>query len=344
MLDSVNLAAAALLLGLVMYAVFGGADFGGGIWTALASGPRKREQREGLFSAIGPVWETNHVWLIFVVVTLFTAFPGGFAAISTALVIPLVIALIGINFRGAAFAFRHFGKQTGREVPFMARIFEISSVLTPFSLGMAVTASATGGIVVSRGGGTAGSGLWFSPFTVMGGAVGMAFCAYLAAVFMTVRTGGELREDFRRRAMAASLALGALTTLAIPLAWLDAPRFAARLAGPLALTVVFLAVIFGVATLALLWRHCFVLAQVSAAGTVALTIAGFAAAMFPDLLMGQLPLEAAAAPRATLNAFLAVIPIGMLFLVPSLLFLYLTFRKDPAAAGRDDLEGYDERI
>jgi len=343
MLDSVNLAAAALLLGLVMYAVFGGADFGGGIWTALASGPRKREQRQGLFHAIGPVWETNHVWLIFVVVTLFTAFPGGFVAISTALVVPLVIALIGINFRGAAFAFRHFGKQTGREVPLMARVFEISSVLTPFSLGMAVTAAATGRIVVSRGGGTVGSGLWLSPFTLMGGVVGLAICAYLAPIYMAARTSGEMREDFRRRAMAASLALGALTTLAIPVAWLDAPQFAARLAGPLALTVVFLAVICGVATLALLWQRSFLLAQVSAAGTVSLTIAGFAAAMFPELLMGQLTLSAAAAPEATLRAFLAVIPVGMLILVPSLLFLYRTFREEPGVDDREDAAD-DERL
>src|SRR5512135_3049475 len=103
---SETVAAAGLLLGVIMYAVFGGADFGGGIWTALASGLRAREQREGLLNAIGPVWETNHIWLIFVVVTLFTAFPKGFAAIFTSLPVPLVIALIGINFRGAAFAFR----------------------------------------------------------------------------------------------------------------------------------------------------------------------------------------------------------------------------------------------
>ncbi len=341
MFSSVDLAAAVLLLGLVMYAVFGGADFGGGIWTALASGPRKREQREGLFNAIGPVWETNHVWLIFVVVTLFTAFPKGFSVISTTLMTPLVIALVGINFRGAAFAFRHFGRQTGRNVPLMARVFEIASILTPFSLGMAVTATATGRLPVPEEGAVAGTGSWVSPFTLMGGIVGLAICAYLAPVYMAARTDGELREDFRRQAMAASLALGALTTLAIPLAWLDAPRFAERLSGPPALTVVSLAVVCGVATLVFLWRRSFTLAQVSAAGTVALTIAGFGAAMFPDLLVDRLTLEAAAAPRATLRAFLAVLPIGMLILAPSLLFLYLTFRRDPE--GKED-QGEDQRI
>lgn len=337
-MTSVNLAAAALLLGLLMYAIFGGADFGGGIWTALASGPRKREQREGLFNAIGPVWETNHVWLILVVVTLFTAFPRGFSAISTALATPLVIALVGINFRGAAFAFRHFGRQTGREVPLMARTFEISSILTPFSLGMAVTATATGRIDMSGGGGI-WSGSWVSPSTLMGGVVGLGICAYLAPVYMAARTSGELREDFRRRAMAAAVALGFLTSLAIPVARLDAPSFAARLSGAPALAVVSLAVICGVATLVLLWRRRFLAAQLTAAGTVAFTLAGFGVAMYPDLLMDRLTLEAAAAPAATLRAFLQVIAAGMIVLAPSLLFLYLTFRGEPTEAANGGPEG-----
>src|ERR1039457_450759 len=167
-----NLAAGAVLLGLVMYAVFGGADFGGGIWTALAFGPRAREQRNSLFHAIGPVWETNHVWLIFVLVTLFTVFPKGFSALFTALPVPLVIALIGINFRGAAFAFRHFGRQTGEQIPFMATTFAVSSILTPFALGMAVTATASGKIVFVTGWVQAEPWFWIDPFTLLGGLTG----------------------------------------------------------------------------------------------------------------------------------------------------------------------------
>ncbi len=252
-LDSI--AAAILLLGLIMYAVFGGADFGGGIWTALASGARKREQREGLFHAIGPVWETNHVWLIFVVVVLFMVFPRAFSALFIALLVPLVIALVGINFRGAAFAFRHFGKETGRGVPFIARSFEISSILTPFFMGMAVTAAAAGSIRLEAGVVTSGLWAWITPFTIGGGIVGLAICAYLAPIFMTVRTRGELREDFRRRGMTAGLLLGALTTLEIPVAVWDAPLFAARLLTPRALACIALAVLFGLATELLLWRR-----------------------------------------------------------------------------------------
>jgi len=324
-----NLAAGAVYLGLVMYAVFGGADFGGGIWTALASGPRAREQREGLFHAIGPVWETNHIWLIFVVVTLFTAFPKGFAALFTALPVPLVIALIGINFRGAAFAFRHFGRQTGERIPFMASIFAIASILTPFALGMAVTATATGKIIFVNSWVQAEPWFWIGPFTLVGGVVGMAVCAYLAPIYMTVRTEGELRNDFRRQGIIAGLLLGIMTTVEIPVAMVDAPLFAGRLLGSRVVPFVAMAVLSGTTAMVLLWRYRFLWAQIAAAATVTLTIAGFASAMYPDLLIGQLTLAAAAAPPATLRAFLMVLVIGAIILVPSLLFLYWTFRGEP---------------
>jgi len=324
-----NLSAGALLLGLVMYAVFGGADFGGGIWTALASGPRTREQRDSLFHAIGPVWETNHVWLIFVVVTLFTAFPKGFAALFTVLLAPLVIALIGINFRGAAFAFRHFGRQTGEHIPFMAEIFAVSSILTPFALGSAVTAIATGKIVFINGLANAEPWFWAGPFTLVGGLAGMAICAYLAPIYMTVRTEGELRRDFRQRGMIAGLVLGILTTVEIPVAMVDAPLFAGRLLGSWATIFVVLAVISGITTEIMLWRCRFLWAQIMAAGTVTLTISGFAAALYPDLLIGQLTLAAAAAPYATLRAYFLVLVTGIIILVPSLLFLYRIFSGEP---------------
>jgi cytochrome d ubiquinol oxidase subunit II len=327
-----NLAAGTVLLGLVMYAVFGGADFGGGIWTALASGPRAREQRESLFHAIGPVWETNHVWLIFVVVTLFTCFPTGFGALFTVLLVPLVIALIGINFRGAAFAFRHFGSQVGEHVPLMAGIFAVSSILTPFAFGMAVTASVTGKIVLINGLAEAVPRFWLSPFTLVGGLVGMGVCAYLAPIYMAVRTDGELQGDFRRRGMIAGLALGILTAVEVPIAMMEAPLFAGRLMAPPAAFIVVLAAIFGITTQILLWRRRFPWAQLCSAGAVSWTIAGFVAAMYPDFIVGQLTLAGAAAPHATLVAYFFILVIGTCILVPSLLFLYWTFRGKPNPA------------
>ncbi|KAB0663814.1 cytochrome d ubiquinol oxidase subunit II [Oryzomonas japonica] len=324
-----NLAAGAVYLGLVMYAVFGGADFGGGVWTAFASGPRAREQRNSLFHAIGPVWETNHVWLIFVVVALFTGFPKGFAAMFTVLLFPLVIALIGINFRGAAFAFRHFGRQTGEHIPFMVSTFAVSSILAPFALGMAVTATATGKIVIADGRVQAEPWFWIDPFTLVGGLAAVAICAYLAPIYMTVRTEGALRKDFRRQGIIAGLVLGILTAAEIPVAMAHAPLFASRLLAPRGITFVALSVIGGITTQILLWRCRFPWAQIAAVGTVTLTISGFAAAMYPDLLMGQLSIVAAAAPSATLRAFFLVLVIGIVILAPSLLLLYWTFRGEP---------------
>jgi len=326
-----SLAYAVLHVGLVMYAVFGGADFGGGIWTALAWGPRAREQRSDLFHAIGPVWETNHVWLIFVVVTLFTVFPKGFAALFTVLLVPLVLALVGINFRGAAFAFRNFGRETGGQIPFMASTFAVASLLTPFALGIALTATASGKISWANGRVQAAPWFWVEPFTLLGGVIAMAVCAYLTPIFMTLRSEGELQGDFQRQGIVVGVVLGVLTTLEIPVALACAPLFAARLLSWRGAYWVGLSGLMGVAVLVLLRKKRFLPAQIAAAGTVTLTLTGFAAAMYPDLLIGQLTLAAAAAPRATLRAFLGVCAGGVLILVPSLWFLYRTFRGEPNA-------------
>ena len=330
MTDPVNLSAAVLAVGLIMYALFGGADFGGGIWTALAFGPRRRDQREALFNAIGPVWETNHVWLIFIVVTLFTAFPRGFADLFVVLMAPLVLALVGINFRGAAFAFRHFGRETGRDLPLSVQVFEIASVVTPFALGMAVSATAAGRMTLSNGDPVTGMAFWVNPFTLVGGVIGMAICAYLAPIYMAARLKGELQEDFRKASIMAGLALGFFTTLAIPVAVYQAPEFAKRLLNSWPTICVAVAVVSGVVTQLFLWRRSYKAAQISGASTIVFTLAGFAAALYPDLLIGELTLSAAAAPRPTLIAFLTVLPIGSVILVPSLIYLYWTFRGEPA--------------
>ncbi|MBJ6723543.1 cytochrome d ubiquinol oxidase subunit II [Geomesophilobacter sediminis] len=319
----------ALGAGFILYALFAGADFGGGIWTAFAFGPRAGQQRDALFNAIGPVWETNHVWLIFVVVTLFTVFPAGFSALFTTLLTPLVLALVGINFRGAAFAFRHFGRQAGREVPWSAATFEVASVLTPFTLGLAVAATGAGRITLAGGQPSLGVGTWLNPFTLMGGLIGVAICAYLAPVYMTVRVTGELREDFRKEALLAGLVLGGLTTLALPVAVYEAPVFAQRLLRSWPIAFVALAVAAGCATQLFLWRRHYALAQVCSGGAVVCTLGGFAAALSPELLIGTLSFAAAAAPRPTLSAYLAILPIGALILIPSLVYLYWTFRGEP---------------
>lgn len=313
-----------------MYALFGGADFGGGIWTALASGPRARQQRSSLFNAIGPVWETNHIWVILVVVVLFVALPQAFAALFTALLVPLVVALIGITFRGAAFAFRHYGEQTDRHLPATVEVFALASLLTPLAMGMAVAAVAAGRIHLVDS--TVQAGMyssWITWFSVMGGLIGVAICAYLTPIYMTTRVTGPLRDDFRLRGIVASLVLGALTAFAIPVARADAPEFAARLARPGPIALVIAAVALGLVTLGALWQRRYTWSQVLAGGTIAATIGAFGAAMFPYLIINQLTISAAAASKAMLLTFLIALPLGALILVPSLLLLYYTFRGQP---------------
>jgi len=185
-----------LLLGVMLYAVLGGADFGGGVWDLLARGRRAEQQREVIAHAIGPIWEANHVWLIFVIVLVFTIFPPVFAALSVALYIPLSLALLGIVFRGAAFIFR----TPARDVSYMGgawdRVFAMASTVTPVFFGMAAGAVASGQIRVE--GGVVTSDLWrtwFAPFPLAVGLLALATCAYLAAVYLTLETTGELQQD-----------------------------------------------------------------------------------------------------------------------------------------------------
>jgi len=325
-----NLGALLVLIGMVMYAAFGGADFGGGLWTALANGPRAHEQREGLFRAIGPIWETNHIWLIFVVVALFTCFPKGFQVLFIAALVPLVFALVGINFRGAAFVFRNFGRYKGVELPAMETIFSISSVMTPFFLGMAVSGMGAGHILIVDGqvrGGLLSA--WLSPFTIVGGLIGLAVCGYITPFYMIVRTTGELREDFRKKALAGAIVLGIMTSIEIPIAWLSAPVFFERVTHMFPLLFVGLAVISGSTTLFLLLKKSYRPAQLFADVTIAFTITGFGAALYPDMLLGQITYSKAAAPEPTLFAVIITLPIIIVLLLPSLCLLYKTFGGNP---------------
>ncbi len=329
-----NLAAGVVLVGLIAYAMFGGADFGGGVWTALASGPRAAEQREAIFRAMGPIWETNHIWLILVVVTLFVNFPEAFADLFTALLVPLVIALVGITFRGAAFAFRHYAYGGGPRLPATGLVFSVASLITPLTMGMALGAVAGGHISIHDG--VVTSGLyepWLRPFAIMCGLIAVAMCAFLTASYMTTRTTGELREDFRFRALVSSLVLGALTTAAIPVAFWDADPFWDRLVAPAPIAIMSLAVVGGLASLVVLGRRWWVLAPPVAAGAVALVIAAWGAVQYPYFILPDVRISDVAASDATLRAFLIALPAGSVILVPSLALLYRTFSEQTGGPG-----------
>lgn len=329
-------AAAIAVAAIVLYAVFGGADFGGGIWTLFATGPRKEDQRNALERAIGPVWETNHVWLILLVVTLFVVFPTAYAVIFTALYVPLFLSLLGIVARGAAFALRHYSdRDTGLNAAAM-RAFSVASLLTPFMFGATVGAL-TGGHVELDGthvtsGAFAG---WLTPFALVCGLIGLLVCAFVAAAFMVPRTEGALRTDFRRRAIAASLALGAVTTLAIPVADADADLFFAHLDRWEVVLTMAVTALLGLATLLLLVRGFAAAVPLFAGATVAGVVIAWALALNPHIVLPGLTIEDAAAPNITVVSFLVALPVGALILVPSLYLLYTTFSREVFVAGQE---------
>ena len=289
---------------------------------------------------MGPIWETNHVWLILVVVTLFTAFPPAFGDLFTALTIPLVIALVGIVFRGAAFAFRHYGYGGRPGLPATGLVFSVASIITPFTMGMAVGAIAGGHITIEDGSVTSGLyGPWLKPFSILCGLIAVAMCGFLTACYMTTRSTGPLQEDFRWRGLAASLTLGTLTTIAIPFAYWDAEPFWDRMVEPAPLSVMGFAVVMGIASLVVLWRRWYVLAPPVAAGTVALVIAAWGVVQYPYFILPDERISDLAAGDSTIVPFLIALIAGALVLIPSLVLLYVTFSEKTGGPGVKS-EGY----
>jgi cytochrome bd ubiquinol oxidase subunit II len=320
--------AAILWLSLTTYVVLAGADFGGGVWDALAWGPRARRQRQAIAAAMGPVWEANHVWLIFMIVGLFTAFPPAFAALAVALYLPFTAAMTGIVLRGAAFAFRAHGRDgVGRPEPWGA-VFGAASVLTPAFLGAAAAAVASGAIRVSGGRVTSGSFAgWTTPLALDLALLAVALCAYLAATYLVVETEDEpdLQADFRRRAVGAGLVSGALALLALVLAWFTARPLVDELLGR-GLPLVLLALLNGPLALVAVLRGHPRVARVAVAAQAVLVLWGWAVGQWPVLVPPDLTIENAAAPAATLSLMLIVVGAGMALLLPSLYLLFRVFK------------------
>ncbi len=324
---------ALLLVGVLLYALLGGADFGGGVWDFFARGPRVQEQRKVIARAIGPVWEANHVWLIFVIVLVFTCFPSVFSILATALYVPFTLALLGIVFRGAAFVFRAHAHGLVRTEEAWGRVFAIASVITPVIFGMCAGAVSTGDIRVVNG--TVVSSLWtpwLSLFPLMIGLIALTICAYLAAVYLTMETEGELQEDFRRRAIWAGRVFILLSLIALPVSRSEAPHIWSRFTsgwGPLLIAAsVILASVSGWAVLA----RRFALARLTAAAEVAVLLGGWALAQYPYLVVADIKFTDAAASPLMLKSALITYAIGAVFLIPSLFLLFSVFKGlNPAA-------------
>jgi len=325
----VNITAAAALFGLMAYGVFGGADFGGGVWDLFAAGPRRKEQRLAIQKAMGPVWEANHVWLIFVVVVLFTCFPRAYSKLAIALFVPFHLALVGIMLRGASFVFRSYQSQQAEEAAetsLWGIVFGVASIISPVLLGAAFGVVTEGLIRVKNGEVQAQPWFWLTPYAIANGLLALTTCAYLAAVYLTNETKGELREDFRWRAILAGTGTAALALLVLALAWFEARWFVDRMLSPQALPVVIAGLVcFAASAWAVFNRH-FILSRLFAAAEICMLILGWGLAQHPFLVYPDLTFAATAAPRATLYFLVLTLPVGALLLLPSLFYLFRVFK------------------
>ena len=333
MTENVSLEVAALAvvgLGLTLYVLLGGADFGGGVWDLLASGPSRDRQRALISQAIAPVWEANHVWLIFVLVGILAAFPPVFSALGVALYLPFTLALVGIVFRGSAFVFRsHADGAPGWERAW-TRVFGVASLVTPFVLGAAGAAIATGRIRV-RGDEVRAALLssWLGPLSVVAGALTLVMCAFLAATYLTVeaaaREDPELEDLFRRRALAAGVGAGAVAALGLVAMRADAPVLWRGMLDN-GWPFVALSAMAGLGSLAAIYRRRYLWARVAAALAVASVLWGWAVAQWPYLIVPDVTAAEAAAPRAALRAVVIGFAAGGALLAPSLWLLFRVFK------------------
>lgn len=314
--------AAVLWLGTMIYAIFGGADFGAGLWDLLAGNDRRgAAQRELIDRAVGPVWEANHTWLIFDLVILWSAFPGAFAAITTTLYLPLALAAVGIVLRGSGFAFRKVSlRLTGRRA--FGLTFALSSVVTPFFLGTVLGGIASGRVPPEGGGDPLGS--WLNPTSLAVGLLAVAAGAYIAAAFLTAdarRSAPTLVDEFRRRTFAAGVVAGALAIAGLFVLRVDAPRLFAGLTGS-GLPFVVASVVAGTASLVLSVVAGARWTRAMAIVAVATVVLGWGVAQYPLLLPPDLTIAAAAAPDGTLQALTVIAIAAVVVIGPSLALLF----------------------
>jgi cytochrome bd ubiquinol oxidase subunit II len=323
------------------YALFGGADFGGGIWDLFAGGAARGSVPRGLIDeSITPVWEANHVWLVFVLVLLWTAFPPAFAAIFTALFVPLALSLLGIVLRGVGFAFRHTAQRL-RMQRLTGATFAASSLITPFFMGTIVGAVATGQVPVHPAGNALAA--WTSPTAILTGFLFVAACGYISAVFLVLearhRGRPGLLRYFSLRATAAGALTGALAGGTFGELSASAPHVFAGLTGR-ALPLVAISIAAGIAVLVMLWlrwHHPLVL-RVTAAIAVVTVVWGWGLAQYPYLFPTSLSLAAGSAPTAALASEFFVAGLALLLVAPGFAMLYFLQQRRMLAAAESDAD------
>ena len=318
-----------ILAGLTLYTLLGGADLGAGFWQLTAMRSRDDDLREYAHRAMGPVWEANHVWLIFVLTVFWTAYPKAFGSIASTLAVPLFLALIGILFRGVTYALRA-GARTSHELTRIDTIFSLSSILVPFALGAAIGAIATDRVPVGNAAGAQWSS-WLSVTSILIGILAVAVAAHLAAVYLAADaardSNQELELRFRSRALGSGIVAGGLALATVFASDVDSHSLFHSLAEGRATALVVLSAIAGTTTLVLVARRRYELARCGAAVAVGAILVGWAVSRWPRILPG-LTAHQAAAGHDTLVCLAVTLVGGCVILLPALALLFeLTLRR-----------------
>lgn len=330
-------AAAALFVGVMAYALFGGADFGSGFFDITAGGTRSGARLRTLIDhSIGPVWEANHVWLIYILVTWWTAFPATFAAAMSTLSIPMLLALLGIVLRGAAFAFRK-SSETVRQAQLFGVVFAGSSLITPFFLGTVAGGIASGRVPAVGAGDRLAS--WLNPTSLFGGVIAVGTCSFLAGCFLTADAARTGEVDLVPRLRRLTLGLGAFTGVVVFAALLplehDAPTLSHGLTGRAA-PIIVVSALAGAATMGLLVVRRFGPARLTALLAVATVVAGWGFGQYPWLLVDQVTIKDAAGAPATLQALLVATGLAVVLVLPALAYLYWLTQSEAWAHQEDE--------
>jgi cytochrome bd ubiquinol oxidase subunit II len=332
-MTAVNAMLVIIVLSLLAYALLAGADFGGGGWDLFAGLGRDRktaeDQRSLISSSLGPVWEANHVWLIFVIVCVFSGFPSAFGDIAVSLELPLALALIGIVLRGAAYVYRAYGQGAALPDHWWSRIFACASVLTPFMLGVSGAALATGRLGPRGGSQSPPLTPFETPFALLAGLLAVVVTAFLAAVYLCFDAAqsentAHLVEVFRRKAIGAAVASGVIALAMLPFFYRDAPVVAGRFTER-SIPFAVVSAVCGIGSLYVLWTKKYVLARVTAAVAVAGVLVGWAVAQYPDLMAGVFTAQEAAAAPSAMDAMLVAMCCGMAIILPSFYLLLRMF-------------------
>ncbi|WP_353268845.1 cytochrome d ubiquinol oxidase subunit II [Gemmatimonas sp.] len=342
-----HIVAGVMVLSLNAYVLLGGADFGGGVWDLFARGQRRDEQRALIANAIGPIWEANHVWLILVVVLLFTCFPKAFAHLSTELHVPITIMLVGIVLRGSAFTFRTYDSKQDAVQRRWGRIFSMASLLTPIILGVCLGTVASGAVPMRTAKEAAALTFmqrfidpWFaSPFPWAVGLLTLMLFAFLAASYLTVEAPDDaLRDLFRRRAQQSQLALLLTAAATLLLARVENPLlFSGLTRGTTALAMHAVTALAAALSLWALGTRRFQVARLAAAAQASFILWGWAWTQFPWILPPDRTITSLAAPHVTLQLTVGALAVGTAILLPSFVYLFRIFKSGETAFGNDQV-------